>query len=59
MRKKKSSILKAVYDTASELHKAVVIDLAAFREFNRLCLPQKFGQRPASSNSQHRSRLGI
>jgi putative transcriptional regulator len=53
MRKKKSSILEAVYDTATGLHKAGAIDLATLREFDQLCLPQKFEQRPASSNSHH------
>lgn len=39
MRKTKSSILKAVHDTAKGLQKAGVIDQVALREFDRLCLP--------------------
>jgi putative transcriptional regulator len=44
MRKKKSSILDVVHDTAIGLHRAGAIDLATLREFNRLCLSQKFEQ---------------
>jgi putative transcriptional regulator len=39
MRKKKSTILEAVHDTAKGLHKAGVMDLVTLREFDRLCLP--------------------
>ncbi|MGO9443274.1 MAG: helix-turn-helix domain-containing protein [Thiobacillaceae bacterium] len=39
MRKTKSPILEAVYDTAKGLHKAGVMDQVTLREFDRLCLP--------------------
>jgi len=39
MPKKKSSILEAVHETASGLHKAGVLDQVTMREFDRLCLP--------------------
>lgn len=39
MRKTKSTILEAVYDTAKGLHKAGVLDQVTLREFDRLCLP--------------------
>ena len=39
MRKTKSTILEAVYDTAKNLHKAGVLDQVTLREFDRLCLP--------------------
>ena len=39
MRKIKSPILEAVYDTAKGLHKAEVMDQVTLREFDRLCLP--------------------
>ena len=39
MRKTKSTIFEAVYDTAKGLHKAGVLDQVTLREFDRLCLP--------------------
>ncbi|MCF7995359.1 MAG: DNA-binding transcriptional regulator [Chromatiaceae bacterium] len=39
MRKTKSPILEAVYETASGLHKAGVMDKVTLREFDRICLP--------------------
>jgi putative transcriptional regulator len=39
MRKTKSTILEAVHETATGLHKAGVIDRVTLREFDRLCLP--------------------
>jgi putative transcriptional regulator len=39
MRKTKSPILEAVFEAASGLHKAGVMDKVTLREFNRLCLP--------------------
>jgi putative transcriptional regulator len=39
MRKTKSAILEAVYETAKGLHKAGVMDQVTLREFDRLCLP--------------------
>lgn len=39
MRKTKSAILEAVYDTAKGLHKAGVMDQVTLRDFDRLCLP--------------------
>ncbi len=39
MRKKKSAILEAVYETATDLHKAGVMNETTLREFERLCLP--------------------
>ena len=39
MRKRKSSILDAVHETAKGLHKAGVMDRVTLREFNRLCVP--------------------
>lgn len=38
MRKTKSSILEAVHDTATGLHKAGVMDQITLREFDRLCV---------------------
>ena len=38
MRKKKTSILEAVHETATGLHKAGVMDRVTLREFDRLCL---------------------
>lgn len=38
MRKTKSAILEAVYDTTQGLHKAGVMDQITLREFDRLCL---------------------
>jgi putative transcriptional regulator len=38
MRKTKSLILEAVFETASGLHKAGVMDKITLREFNRICL---------------------
>jgi putative transcriptional regulator len=60
MRKTKSAILEAVYDTAQGLHKAGVMDQITLREFDRLCLapveplaPEKIKQiREASRVSQ-------
>ena len=39
MRKNRSSILEAVHETATGLHKAGVMDKVTLREFDRLCLP--------------------
>ena len=39
MRKTKSTILEAVHETATGLHKAGVMDQTTLREFDRLCLP--------------------
>lgn len=39
MRKTKSPILEAVYETAKGLHKAGVMDRVTLREFDQLCLP--------------------
>ena len=39
MRKTKSSILKAVHETAKGLHAAGVMDKTTMREFDSLCLP--------------------
>lgn len=39
MRKNKSTILEAIYETATGLHKAGIIDRVTLREFDRLCLP--------------------
>jgi len=39
MRKIKSPILEAVFETASGLHKAGVMDKITLRDFDRLCLP--------------------
>lgn len=39
MRKTKSPILEAVFETAAGLHKAGVMDKVTLREFDRLCLP--------------------
>jgi putative transcriptional regulator len=39
MRKTKSPILEAVYETAAELHRAGVMDQVTMREFDRMCLP--------------------
>ena len=39
MRKTKSSILKAVHNTAKGLNKAGVMDQVTLREFDQLCLP--------------------
>jgi putative transcriptional regulator len=39
LRKKKSAILEAVYETAQGLYKAGVVDQVTLREFDRLCLP--------------------
>ena len=39
MRKTRSAILEAVYDTAKGLHKAGAMDQVTLREFDRLCLP--------------------
>ncbi len=39
MRKIKSPILDAVFETAGGLHKAGVMDKITLREFDRLCLP--------------------
>ena len=39
MRKTKSPILEAVYETAQGLHKAGVMDQVTLREFDRMCLP--------------------
>jgi putative transcriptional regulator len=39
MRKKKSTILEAVHETAKGLHQAGVMDRVTLREFDRLCLP--------------------
>lgn len=38
MRKTKSPILEAVFETANGLHKAGVMDKITLREFNRICL---------------------
>jgi putative transcriptional regulator len=38
MKKKKSAILEAVYNTARGLHRVGVIDQTTFHEFDRLCL---------------------
>lgn len=38
MRKRKSSILEAVHETAAGLHQAGVLDQVTMREFDRLCL---------------------
>ena len=40
MRKTKSTILDAVYETAKGLSSAGVIDQVTLREFDRLCLPR-------------------
>jgi putative transcriptional regulator len=39
MRKNRSTILGAVYETVTGLHKAGAIDRMTLREFDRLCLP--------------------
>ncbi len=39
MRKSKSTILEAVYETATGLHRAGAMDQTTLREFDRLCLP--------------------
>jgi putative transcriptional regulator len=39
VRKTKSPILEAVYETAQGLHRAGVMDRVTLREFDRLCLP--------------------
>ena len=38
-KKKKSSILAAVHETASGLHRAGVMDQVTMREFDTMCLP--------------------
>jgi putative transcriptional regulator len=38
MRKKKSAILEAVHQTATDLHKAGLMNQTTLREFERLCL---------------------
>lgn len=38
MRKKKSAILDAVYETANGLYKAGVMDQVTMHEFERFCL---------------------
>jgi putative transcriptional regulator len=57
MRKKKSAILEAVYETATALHKAGVIDEVTLREFDIMCLssveplePEKIKQIRETSN---------
>ena len=47
MRRTKSPILKAVYETAQGLHKAGVMDQVTLREFDRLCLPPVEPLQPA------------
>ncbi|KYC42939.1 DNA-binding protein [Scytonema hofmannii PCC 7110] len=39
MRKKKSAILEAVHETATDLHKAGLMNQITLREFEHLCLP--------------------
>lgn len=39
MRQKKSAILEAVHETATDLHKAGLMNQTTLREFERLCLP--------------------
>lgn len=39
MRKTKSPILEAVFETANGLHQAGVMDKITLREFNRICRP--------------------
>ena len=46
MRKTKSSILEAVYETAKGLHKAGVMDRATLREYDHLCRPPVEHQEP-------------
>jgi putative transcriptional regulator len=47
MRKQKSAILKAVYETAKGLHAAGAIDQVTLREFDRLCVPPVAPLQPA------------
>jgi putative transcriptional regulator len=39
MRKRKSEILEAVHETATDLYEAGVMDRVTMRKFDRLCLP--------------------